>query len=77
MVAFGIPEARIPIRTVREGVKDLERLGVNFHFRTKVVYDSPRELGDEWAEHFVSLERLLGEFDAILIATGGHGGREN
>ncbi|AMQ17950.1 FAD-dependent oxidoreductase [Thermococcus peptonophilus] len=70
MVAFGIPEARIPIRTVREGVKDLERLGVNFHFRTKVVYDSPRELGDEWAEHFVSLERLLGEFDAILIATG-------
>ncbi|WP_297073894.1 FAD-dependent oxidoreductase [Thermococcus sp.] len=70
MVAFAIPEARIPIKTVREGVKDLERLGVNFHFRTKVVYDSPRELGDEWAEHFVSLERLLGEFDAILIATG-------
>ncbi|WP_367884720.1 FAD-dependent oxidoreductase [Thermococcus sp. JCM 11816] len=70
MVAFGIPETRIPIRTVRRGVRDLERLGVNFHFRTKVVYDSPRELGDEWAEHFVSLERLLGEFDAILIATG-------
>ena len=70
MVAFAIPEARIPIKTVREGVKDLERLGVNFHFRTKVVYDSPKELGDEWAEHFVSLERLLGEFDAVLIATG-------
>ncbi|WP_297467503.1 FAD-dependent oxidoreductase [Thermococcus sp.] len=70
MVAFAIPEVRIPIKTVREGVRDLERLGVNFHFRTKVVYDSPRELGDEWAEHFVSLERLLNEFDAILIATG-------
>ncbi|WP_297502139.1 FAD-dependent oxidoreductase [Thermococcus sp.] len=70
MVAFAIPEARIPIRSVREGVKDLGRLGVHFHFRTKVVYDSPRELGDEWAEHFVSLERLLGEFDALLIATG-------
>ncbi|NJF25877.1 FAD-dependent oxidoreductase [Thermococcus sp. Bubb.Bath] len=70
MVAFGIPEARIPIKAVRNGIKDLERLGVSFHFRTKVVYDSPRELGDEWAEHFVSLERLLGEFDAILIATG-------
>ena len=70
MVAFAIPESRIPIRTVREGVKDLESLGVHFHFKTKVVYDSPRELGDEWAEHFVSLERLLGEFDALLIATG-------
>jgi glutamate synthase (NADPH/NADH) small chain len=70
MVAFGIPEVRIPIKAVRDGIKDLERLGVNFHFRTKVVYDSPRELGDEWAEHFVSLEKLLGEFDAILIATG-------
>ena len=70
MVAFAIPEVRIPIKAVREGVKDLERLGVNFHFRTKVVYDSPRELGDEWAEHFISLERLLNEFDAILIATG-------
>ena len=70
MVAFGIPEVRIPIRAVREGVEALERLGVNFHFRTKVVYDSPRELGDEWAERFVSLERLLSEFDALLIATG-------
>ena len=70
MVAFAIPEVRIPVKAVREGVKDLERLGVNFHFRTKVIYDSPRELGDEWVEHFVSLERLLGEFDALLIATG-------
>lgn len=70
MVAFAIPEARIPIKAVREGVKDLEGLGVHFHFRTKVVYDSPRELGDEWAERFVSIERLLGEFDAVLIATG-------
>lgn len=70
MVAFAIPEARIPVKTVREGVTDLERIGVNFHFRTKVVYDSPKDLGDEWAEHCVSLERLLGEFDALLIATG-------
>ncbi len=70
MVAFVIPEVRIPIKAIREGGKDLERLGVNFHFRTKVVYDSPRELGDEWAEHFVSLERLLNEFDALLISTG-------
>ncbi|WP_297421358.1 FAD-dependent oxidoreductase [Thermococcus sp.] len=70
MVAFAIPEARIPISSVREGVRDLERLGVHFHFRTKVVYDSLRELGDEWVEHFVSLERLLGEFDALLITTG-------
>lgn len=70
MVAFAIPEVRIPIRTVREGVRDLEKLGVSFHFRTKVVYDSPKELGDEWAEHFVSLERLMSEFDALLIATG-------
>ncbi|ASJ03030.1 glutamate synthase [Thermococcus profundus] len=70
MVAFGIPEVRIPIKAVREGVKDLEKLGANFHFRTKVVYDSPRELGDEWAERFISLERLLSEFDALLIATG-------
>ncbi|ASJ12505.1 FAD-dependent oxidoreductase [Thermococcus thioreducens] len=70
MVAFAIPEARIPIRAVRDGVRALERLGVRFHFRTKVVYDSPREFGDEWAEHFVSLEKLLSEFDALLIATG-------
>lgn len=70
MMAFAIPEARIPIKSVREGIRELERLGVNFHFRTKVVYDSPRELGDEWAEHFLSLERLMSEFDAILIATG-------
>ncbi|WP_297490863.1 FAD-dependent oxidoreductase [Thermococcus sp.] len=70
MVAFAIPETRIPVKTVRDGVRELEKLGVNFHFRTKVIYDSPRELGDEWAEHFVSLEKLLGEFDALLIATG-------
>ncbi|AFK23303.1 FAD-dependent oxidoreductase [Pyrococcus sp. ST04] len=70
MVAFGIPEWRIPIRSVREGVKEIEELGVIFHMRTKVVYDSPKELGDEWAERFVSLEKLMNEFDAILIATG-------
>jgi len=70
MVAFAIPEARIPISSVRAGVRALEELGVSFHFRTKVIYDSPKELGDEWAEHFVSIERLLSEFDAILIATG-------
>ncbi|MCD6372260.1 MAG: FAD-dependent oxidoreductase [Thermococcus sp.] len=70
MVAFAIPEARIPINSVRAGVKALEELGVSFHFRTKVVHDSPKELGDEWAEHFISIERLLSEFDAILIATG-------
>ncbi|WP_372816032.1 FAD-dependent oxidoreductase [Pyrococcus kukulkanii] len=70
MVAFGISEWRIPIKSGREGVKEIEKLGVVFHMRTKVVYDSPEELGDEWAERFISLEKLMNEFDAILIATG-------
>ncbi|AHF80335.1 FAD-dependent oxidoreductase [Thermococcus paralvinellae] len=70
MIAFGIPESRIPIKTVREGVKDLERLGVKFNFRTKVVYDNLRDLGDEFVERVVYLEELLEDFDAILIATG-------
>ncbi|AFN04789.1 glutamate synthase [Pyrococcus furiosus DSM 3638] len=70
MVAFGIPEWRIPISKVRQAVKEIEELGVVFHMRTKVVYDSPKELGDEFAERFVSLEKLMKEYDAILIATG-------
>lgn len=70
MIAFGIPESRIPIKTVREGVKDLERLGVKFNFRTKVVYDNLRDLGDEFVERVVYLEELLEDFNAVLIATG-------
>ncbi|MDK2869533.1 MAG: glutamate synthase small chain [Pyrococcus sp.] len=70
MIAFGIPEWRIPISKVRQAVREIEELGVVFHMRTKVVYDSPRELGDEFAERFVSLEKLMREYDAILIATG-------
>ncbi len=70
MITFGIPESRIPIKTVREGVKDLERLGVKFNFRTKVVYDNLRDLGDEFVKRVVYLEELLEDFDAVLIATG-------
>ncbi|MFA4646167.1 hypothetical protein P8X24_02670 [Pyrococcus kukulkanii] len=31
---------------------------------------SRKELGDEWAEKFISLEKLMNEFEVILIATG-------
>ncbi len=57
LLIFGIPEFRIPKEGVRKGIKELIELGVVFHLNTKVGED-------------VEFEKILNDFDAVLIATG-------
>ncbi len=57
LLIFGIPEFRVPKERVRAGIRELGEAGVEF--RTGVV------VGRD-----VSLEKLIREFDAVLIATG-------
>ncbi len=57
LIIFGIPDFRIPKERVRNGIKELERAGVNFILNTKVGRD-------------IDLEKIILNYDAILIATG-------
>ena len=57
LLIFGIPEFRIPKDRIRAGIAELREAGVEF--KTGVV------VGRD-----VSLENLIREFDAVLIATG-------
>jgi len=57
LLIFGIPEFRIPKDRIRAGIRELREAGVEF--RTGVV------VGKD-----VSLETLIRDFDAVLIATG-------
>ncbi len=57
LLIFGIPDARIPKKGIRDGVKELYDLGVKFHLNTKVGKD-------------IDLEEIINSYDAILIATG-------
>lgn len=59
VLVYGIPEFRLPKDIVREEVRNLERMGVEF--RTNVVIGKT-----------VTIDELLGEedYDAVLVATG-------
>jgi glutamate synthase (NADPH/NADH) small chain len=57
LLIFGIPEFRIPKEGIRTGIKELMNLGVEFKCGVNVGKD-------------ISLEELINDYDAVLIATG-------
>jgi len=57
MLMFVIPDFRFPKESVREGIRELERLGVVF--RVGVEVDSK-----------LSISSLIDDYDAVLVATG-------
>ena len=61
LMIFGIPDYHVDTQSVREGVKELNELGVKFYNNIKVHGDGK---GDK------NLEELINEYDAVLIATG-------
>lgn len=63
LLIFGIPEARIPKETVREGVNQLRDLGVVFNTNITVGRD-------------IDIMDLVREHDAVLVATGTWKSRE-
>ena len=57
LLLFGIPDFRFNKPRIREGIKALYDLGVNFILNTKVGRD-------------IDLEDLINKYDAVIIATG-------
>jgi len=57
MLIFAIPDIRMPKDRIVESIKELEKVGVRFILNTKVGRDIP-------------FEKILDNYDAILIATG-------
>lgn len=57
LIIFGIPDFRIPKRRVRDGINELEEVGVEFILDIKVGKD-------------IDLEEIVSTYDAVLIATG-------
>ncbi|GAB6148693.1 FAD-dependent oxidoreductase [Stetteria hydrogenophila] len=70
MVLYGIPVTRIPKEPLRRGVRELAEAGVRFVLRTRVGSPGGRGLEVLEPAGSVSLEGLIREFDAVLIATG-------
>ncbi len=73
MLSFVIPSYRVSRRGIAEGLEDLEKnFSVKFFYRTKVFCgEKPRrDEGDEFVENVVSLEKIVDNYDAILITTG-------
>jgi glutamate synthase (NADPH/NADH) small chain len=64
LLIYGIPDFRIPKKNVREGTRDLEKLGVRFHMRIRVVP------GDGVREGEIGFNEILRSYDAVIIATG-------
>jgi len=63
LLIFGIPDFRFNKDRIRKGIKEIADLGVNFITNTKVGKDIP-------------FEKILEEYDAVLIATGAWEGYE-
>jgi len=61
LLIFGIPEFRMPKKSIREGIKELAEKGVFFHLNKK-VHDS--------GVFDVDFVELIEKYDAVLIATG-------
>lgn len=59
MLAVGIPEYRLPREVLRHEVSEIEKLGVEIRTGVSVGED-------------VTLDELRDEYDAILLAIGGH-----
>jgi len=64
LLIYGIPDFRIPKKNVREGTRDLMRLGVKFHQRVKIVPGEHSKDGE------LGFNEILKNFDAVIIATG-------
>ncbi|MGQ4832987.1 MAG: FAD-dependent oxidoreductase [Candidatus Asgardarchaeia archaeon] len=56
LLIFGIPAWRIPKEPIRKGIRELEQAGIVFHQKTEVDNGL--------------FEKILNEFDAVMIATG-------
>ncbi len=77
LLIFGIPEYHVPKAPVRRGVEELKRAGVIFHTSTRVISCQQGKPENE-IEHVlhglikekVCFEKLIEDFDAVLIATG-------
>jgi NADH-quinone oxidoreductase subunit F len=63
MLAVGIPEYRLPKKTLRHEIQSLEKLGVTFKTDVRVGKD-------------VTLEDLRRKHDAVFIGVGAHRGRK-
>ncbi|MEM4528368.1 MAG: FAD-dependent oxidoreductase [Desulfurococcaceae archaeon] len=72
LMLFAIPPWRIPRENVLTGVKELEeRFGVKFYNKVKVYTgESTGEEGDMFVEKRISLEELVENYHAVLIASG-------
>ncbi len=73
LMVFAIPPWRIPREAVLGGVRELEeKFGVKFILKTKVyaAEKAGHEEGDEFVEKTVALEKLIEDYDAVLITTG-------
>ncbi len=62
MMRWGIPEYRLPYNRLDEDIDVIKEMGVEIRCNTKVGED-------------VTLQTLQNDFDAIMIASGLHGGR--
>lgn len=73
LMVFAIPPWRISKDAVLSGAKELEEsLGVKFILKTKVYLGDRirRDEGDDFVERIMSLDKLIDEYDAVIIATG-------
>lgn len=61
MLAFGVPEYRLPYGDIQKEVRTIEKLGVTIKTSTKIGTD-------------ISLDQLKQENDAVFLATGSHKG---
>jgi NADH-quinone oxidoreductase subunit F len=57
VLAFGIPEYRLPKNVLQQEIKLIEQVGVKIHLNNEVGKD-------------ITFEKLRGEHDAVYIATG-------
>lgn len=72
LLMFGIPPFRIPRENVREGIRELVDAGAKF-FTSTFVYCGEKPHEHEallLAKDYVSLEELVGKYDAVIITTG-------
>lgn len=73
LMVFAIPPWRISKNTVLSGAKELEEsLGVKFILKTKVYLGNRvrRDEGDDFVERIAPLDKLIDEYDAVIVATG-------
>ncbi len=72
LMMFAIPPWRIPRDRVLNGIKELEeKFGVKFILKTKVFAGKERrDEGDDFVEKTVPLEKIIDDYDAVLITTG-------